>query len=53
MSGRPSIPLHVSIRRARARLALVGLLGWGALAAASFAIHGHDARPATIHAARA
>ncbi|HLZ74772.1 hypothetical protein [Phenylobacterium sp.] len=59
MSGRPPQPLHVSIRRARARLALMGLIGWGVLTAASVAIHHHEghapaaAIAASAHAGRA
>jgi hypothetical protein len=55
MSGRPTQSLHVSIQRARTRLAFIGLLGWGVLIAASVAVHhrdGHAPAPMVVASAR-
>jgi hypothetical protein len=59
MSGQRSTSLHASIQVARTRLALISLLGWGGLVAASYVIHHHGvppaatAAPAGVHAGRA
>ena len=42
MSGRPATSLHQSLRRARLRLALISVLGWGVLIAVSIAEHSRD-----------
>jgi hypothetical protein len=53
MSARPATSLHVSIRRARTRLALIGLVGWGVLITASVAQHHHVGHAAAAPAAQA
>jgi hypothetical protein len=49
MSGRPAPSLHQSIKRARARLVLISLSGWGLLFAASFVMHSHDGQWGLLH----